>query len=201
MPSSDGDGGAPARAPFAWLRSQGLGVICGLATVVLLAIGSFVVSFTRDGASADVRMDDLRAFFAEPSPLHIWLYLLIPILGLYAANTLFATWHNVVTRWRAGQRSPFRYGAAVIHVAFLVTMLAHLVGGLWSEERAPVLVGADWTAIDDGRRLRLERAWTTGLHRGRWWRRCSRHPSRRRHRRSRRGRRTRGLGGKRRRRR
>jgi len=164
MPSSEAD--EARRERFGWLRSQGLGVICGLSTVFLLAVGSFVVAFTRKGASAHVRMDDLRAFFEHPSPWHAWLYLLIPIMGLYAINTLYATLHNVVDKWRAGHRSPFRFGAAVIHVAFVIALFAHLVGGVWSEERGVVMVDASWTELDDGRRLRLDRVVTDAYPNG-----------------------------------
>jgi len=137
------------------LRSQGLGVACGVATVLLLAIGSFVLSWTGDGASAGVRMDEIRAFLAEPSPWHFWFYALVPVLALYAVNTLLATLHNVQTKWRAGVRSPFRYGPAVLHVSFAVALLAHMIGGLWSAERGTVLADGAWSPVGDGREIRL----------------------------------------------
>ena len=45
---------------YVMLRSQGLGLICGQLTVLLLAIGSFVIANTRTGASREVRGDDIR---------------------------------------------------------------------------------------------------------------------------------------------
>lgn len=140
---------------LAWLRSQGLGVACGLSTVGLLAAGSFVLAFTREGASAGIAMDDARAFFERPSPAHAWFYLLVPVLALYALNTLLATWHSVSRKWRAGLRAPSAYGAAVLHLAFLVALLAHGVGGFLGEERGEAVVSRGWVALPGGPEVRL----------------------------------------------
>jgi hypothetical protein len=139
------------------LRSQGLGVACGLGTVVLLAAGTFVLDATRDGASAGIAMDDLRPFVARPSPVHAWMYLLALVLALYAVNTLLATWDSVARKVRSGVRSPAAYAPAVIHVGFVVALAAHLVGGLWGADRGTVLLaaGAGWQPLADGREARL----------------------------------------------
>jgi hypothetical protein len=132
---------------LAWLRSQGLGLACGLATVALLAIGSVVLAATRDGASAAIGMDDLRGFFDPPRLAHAWLYLLFPIAGLYAVNTVLATWDTVVRRWRLGVRAPSAYAASIVHVGFLLGLLAHAAAGFWGEDRGEVLVSSGWEAI------------------------------------------------------
>ena len=157
MPSSGPD--ATARAPR-WteiLRSQGLGVACGLATVALLGVGSFVLAATRDGASAGIGMDDLRAFFAHPSLVHLWLYLLVPVLGLYALNTLLATWDAVARKLRRGIRSPAAYAPALVHVGFLLALLAHGVGGLLGGDRGEAVLAVDggWQPLPGGREARL----------------------------------------------
>jgi len=139
---------------WAWLRSQGLGICCGLATTLLLAVGSFVIAATRGGASAGVRLDDIRVFFRSPSPAHLWLYLLLPVLGLYGLNTALATWHSVTAKWRSGFRDPQTYAAAFLHVAFLVALFAHLVGGVAGEDRGLLLDGS-WRALPDGREARV----------------------------------------------
>jgi len=143
---------APSR--WSWLRSQGLGVCCGLATTVLLAVGSIVVSATRDGASADVQLDDVRVFFERPSVVHLWFYLLLPVLALYGINTALATWHSVTTKWRNGVRQLQAYAPALIHVAFLVALLAHLVGGLGGRQDG-LLIDTGWGPLPDGRQARL----------------------------------------------
>ena len=145
------------------LRSQGLGVACGFATVALLGIGSFVIAFTRDGASAGVAMDDLTAFFREPSWVHAWFYLLIPVLAVYALNTALATWHHLVQLWTSGVRSLRQYAPAFFHVAFLVALLAHGIGGLWGAERGVVTLGPDWGALPSGGEARTV-AMTEELH-------------------------------------
>lgn len=132
---------------LAWLRSQGLGLACGFATVALLAIGSFVLAATRDGASASIGMDDLRGFFDPPRLAHLWLYLLFPVAGLYAVNTVLATWDTVTRRWRAGARAPAAYAASIVHVGFLLALVAHGVGGFWSEDRGEALVASGWQEV------------------------------------------------------
>jgi hypothetical protein len=143
MPSAS----AGAADRFAWLRSQGLGLACGGAVVVLLAVGSVVLTATRDGASAAVGMDDLRGFFAPPSWVHLWLYLLFPVAALYALNTVLATWDTVTTRWHAGVRAPSAYAASLVHVGFLLALVAHGVGGFWNEDRGQVLLTSGWQRV------------------------------------------------------
>lgn len=140
---------------LAWLRSQGLGLLCGQATVVLLGVGSVIIARTRDTDSAALRLDEIRPFFDAPSLTHWWFYLLVPVLGLYALNTVLATWDSVTHKWRLGMRSPFKYGAAVFHLAFLVSLLAHGVNGLWASEDGVVLLTDGWTPLGDGRDARL----------------------------------------------
>jgi hypothetical protein len=139
----------------AWLFSQGLGVLCGQATAILLGVGSIALAATRDGASAGIAMDDIRGFFTAPSAVHLWFYLLIPVLTLYALNTTLATWRNVTRRWRTGIRAPRFYAPAVIHAAFLVALLAHAIGGLAGRELGTVSLGPSWGDLGDGRQARV----------------------------------------------
>lgn len=144
----------PSEGRWTWLRSQGLGVCCGLATVVLLAIGSFVLAATRGGASAGIGLDDVLPFFERPAWAHLWFYALLPVLTLYGINTFLATWHSVTTKWRNGVRDPRRYAAAFFHVGFLVALLAHLIGGVGGSIGA-MPVDADWRGIPGGLEIRL----------------------------------------------
>ncbi|HET9551361.1 MAG TPA: hypothetical protein VFP50_00195, partial [Anaeromyxobacteraceae bacterium] len=159
MPSADPAAPPPAPAApprdLSWLRSQGLGLVCGFGTVILLAVGSVVLAATRDGASAGVALDDLTAFFTRPSWAHLWLYLLFPLAGLFALNTTLATWENAARRWRAGQRSPAAYAAAVVHVGFLLALVAHGVGGFRSEERGAAVVTSAWQPLPGFGEVRL----------------------------------------------
>ncbi len=123
-----------------WIASQGLGILCAQATVLLLAVGSVVLAATKDGVSRDIRMDDIRPFFEQPSGWHAWFYLLLAVLLLYAVNTAWCTTLSVLRRWRSGQRRPSAYAGALMHVGFLVGLLAHLLGGLGGAERGTVLL-------------------------------------------------------------
>lgn len=136
------------------VRSQGFGIAMGMATVGLLAVGSVVLAATGDGVSAGVALDDLTAFFRPVSPWHLWLYLLFPVLGLYGLSTLLSTWDSVLDAWRCGRRRLSAYAPALLHVAFLGTIVAHGVGGFLGAEQGVVRVGPWWTALPDGREAR-----------------------------------------------
>lgn len=155
MPSADSN--APGRLD--WLRSQGLGLLCGFGTVLLLAVGSVILAATRDGASRSVGFDDLRGFFAPPSWVHWWFYLLMAVAGLYGLNTLLATWDTVVRRWGAGVRTPAAYAGSIMHVGFLIAMAGHALGGFTSEDYDPVIVTETWSEVPgfgEARLLTLE---------------------------------------------
>ncbi len=144
-----------SRRALALLRSQGLGLACGFAVVLLLAAGSFVLAATRDGASAGIALDDLRPFFARPSWVHLWLYLLLAVFAVYGVNASLATWDSVARKVRAGVRSPAAYGPALFHVGFLIAGAAHLAGGLAGEERGEVVVSSEWARLPNGLDARL----------------------------------------------
>jgi hypothetical protein len=143
------------RRVLAVVRSPELGLLCGAAVVVLLGVGSFVIAATRDGASSGLRTDEVLPFFEQPSAWHAWFYLLLPACALYALNTILCTWDTTIDRWRKGQRSPWQHGPAVVHVGFLLALLAHLVGALGSGEGEPLGVTAEWTDLGDGRQARV----------------------------------------------
>lgn len=135
---------------LAWLRSQALGVVLGQAAALLLAVGSVVLVQTREGASRGVHGDDLHAFFDPVSPWHLWLYLLIAVLALYALNTAVCLWDAVRARLSRRVRGWATWGPVLVHASFLVALVAHLVGGLYGEDRPPVEVGAGWGAFAQG---------------------------------------------------
>jgi hypothetical protein len=152
MPS---EGAASPTPRWAWLRSQGLGLACGQATVLLLGVGTVVIARTRDGASARVQLDDLTVFFREPSGVHLWLYALFPVTALYALNTALCTWDAARARLRRGAAPASSWAPTVIHLAFLVALLAHGVGGFWNHDEATVTVAGSPVALDGERTLRL----------------------------------------------
>lgn len=150
MPSGDG-----GRTGLAWLRSQGLGLVCGLGTVLLLAVGSVILTATRDGASSAVGYDDLRGFFAPPSWVHTWFYLLLGLAVLYAINNLLATWDTVVRLWRTRGTRLGAYAGSVVHLGFLIAMAGHAVGGFTAQDFEPVVVTEAWTELPGFGEVRL----------------------------------------------
>ncbi len=144
-----------AQPRWAWLRSQGLGVLCGQLTVALLGVGSVVIPATRDGASAEVHFDDVTAFFSRPSWVHAWFYALLGVLALYALNTALCTWDSLRAKLARRVREAGAYAPAIIHLSFLLTLVAHLVGGLWTREHEPVTITASWVDVGGGRQARL----------------------------------------------
>lgn len=148
------------------LRSQGLGIFCGQVTVVLLGIGSVVLVTTADGASRGIAMDDIRGFFVEPSWAHAWFYALVPVMTVYGINTLLGTWDDFVPKWRAGVRAPRAYAATLVHLGFLVALVAHLVGGLFSADGRPFAIGPRFTDLGEGRAARVAELRLTHLPTG-----------------------------------
>lgn len=163
MPSE----GAPAEARVHWLRSQGLGFLCGQLTVGLLAVGSVVLVATREGASAGVHLDDLTAFFTQPSWAHAWLYALVAVMCLYALNTALCTVDSVRARLAARTQDPAAWGPIAFHVAFLLTLVAHAVGGVWTVDHQPVVVASAWQNVGQGRDARLLHLESASLANGR----------------------------------
>ncbi|MDF1561850.1 MAG: hypothetical protein P1V51_02330 [Deltaproteobacteria bacterium] len=132
------------------LRSQGLGVICGQLSVLLLGVGSVLIAARRQTTYADLALDDLRFFFERPSPWHLWFYLLLGVMVVYALNTVLCTWQNVASRIRMRVKSPALYAPAVMHLAFLAALLAHLIGGVWGRTLPTRVVGPEWSELPWG---------------------------------------------------
>ncbi len=145
----------PSERFLRFARSQGLGFVCGQATVLLLAVGSVVLAVTREGASSGIVLDEVGVFFERPSLWHAWFYLLLGVMTVYGANTFLATWHSVSRKWRTGVRRMSAYAPSVVHLAFLMALLAHLVGGLRSEELDPVVFDETWSELEPGVDVRV----------------------------------------------
>lgn len=121
------------------LKSKKLGIIVGFATTGLLMIGSLQMNFypaSYDGLSGE----DIRFFFDRPSLAHWWFYLLFFCFGIYGVNAFFCTLDSVLVRLRAGATNLTLYGGSICHLAFMVTLLAHLVGGLYTTQERSLTI-------------------------------------------------------------
>lgn len=122
------------------LKSKKLGIVAGFTAAGLLIFGSLLINFLPEHYQG-LSGEDITFFFKNPSLLNIWFYLLFAGLVVYGLNSFFCTLEAVTTRLRAGVKDPSLYGGSVIHVAFMLTLVAHLVGGLYTTQERPVTIG------------------------------------------------------------
>jgi hypothetical protein len=111
------------------LTSQGMGVVCALTAASLLGIGSFTMDL-RPELYGELRLDDLRFFFAPWRLAHLWLYLLCCVLGLWGLSALLCTLQTVTSLVRGRVTLGPSWGPPLLHLAFLLALVAHLWGGL-----------------------------------------------------------------------
>ncbi|MEK7241950.1 MAG: hypothetical protein AAB048_04185 [Planctomycetota bacterium] len=128
------------------LKSTKLGIVVGFATAGLLMIGSLQMNF-YPAPYAGLAGEDIRFFFDKPSLAHWWFYLLFLCLGIYGINAFLCTLDSVLVRLRARATNLTLYGGSICHLAFLVTLLAHLVGGLYSSQEKSLTIGESPTSL------------------------------------------------------
>ena len=121
------------------LKSQKLGIIVGFTVTGLLIIGSFTMSyFPRHYAG--LSGDDITFFFTEWKPIHAWFYLLFTGCVFYGVNTFLCTLDSIIRKAKGGVKKISLYGASLVHVGFIITLVVHLVGVLCSSSSPPVCV-------------------------------------------------------------
>ncbi len=121
------------------LKSRKLGVQLGFATTGLLIFGSLWMNF-MPGYYRELQGEDINFFFQHVSPVNGWFYLLFAGFVLYGINAFFCTIDSVTVKLRAGVKNVTLYGGTVVHLAFMITLLAHLVGGLYSTSGRPITI-------------------------------------------------------------
>ncbi|NUO08365.1 MAG: hypothetical protein HUU08_06725 [Candidatus Brocadia sp.] len=127
-------------------KSQKLGIIIGFAVTGLLIIGSFIMNF-NPRKYAGLSGEDISFFFIHKDPLHIWFYLLFLACILYGINTSLCTLDSIIKKAKGGVKKIPLYGASVVHFGFVITLIAHLIGGLYSSTEPPVSVAGEWTDL------------------------------------------------------
>ncbi|MDR4507666.1 MAG: hypothetical protein MRJ65_05425 [Candidatus Brocadiaceae bacterium] len=125
-------------------KSQKFGIITGFTITGLLIIGSLIMNY-RPGQYTGLSGDDLTFFFNQKKPIHIWFYLLFLAFIFYGVNTFLCTLDSVLRKIKGNVKKVSLYGASVVHIGFITTLLAHLIGGLYSSSKPPVTIGAEWT--------------------------------------------------------
>lgn len=127
-------------------KSQKLGILTGFTVTGLLIIGSLIMNYCPR-QYAGLSGDDISFFFNDKQPLHLWFYLLFLACILYGVNTFLCTLDSIIKKTRSGVKKVTLYGASVVHIGFIITLVAHLIGGLYSTTEPPVSVADEWTDL------------------------------------------------------
>lgn len=127
-------------------KSQKLGIIIGFTVPGLLIIGSLIMSYQPYHYSG-LSGEDISFFFANKKPIHMWFYLLFLACIIYGINTFLCTLDSIIKKAKRGIKKIPLYGAAIVHIGFVITLVAHLIGGLYSSTEPPVLVSDEWVDV------------------------------------------------------
>lgn len=128
---------------YDFLRSQKTGIIVGFAVTGLLIIGSLIMNYCPE-SYVGLSGEDITFFFNEPKPIHIWFYLMFVAFAMYGICIFICTLDSIIRKVKARSKKIALYGASIVHIGFLVTLVAHLVGGIWSESGRPITIADTW---------------------------------------------------------
>lgn len=131
---------------YAIFKSQKLGIITGFTVTGLLIIGSFIMHF-QPRQYAGLSGEDISFFFHHKKPIHGWFYLLFLACIVYGINTFLCTLDSIIKKAKRGVKKLPLYGASLVHIGFIITLVAHLIGGLYSSTEPPVSVSDEWTDV------------------------------------------------------
>lgn len=131
---------------YAIFKSQKLGIIIGFTVTGLLIIGSLIMNY-QPRQYAGLSGEDISFFFTNKKPLHLWFYILFLACILYGINTFLCTLDSIIKKTKRGIKKIPLYGASIVHIGFVITLVAHLIGGLYSTTEPPVSVADEWTDI------------------------------------------------------
>ncbi len=128
---------------YGFLKSQKTGIIVVFTVTGLLIIGSLIMNYfpeSYEGLSGE----DITFFFKEPKLIHTWFYLMFVAFAMYGICIFICTLDSILRKVKARSKKIALYGASIVHIGFLVTLVAHLVGGIWSESGRPITIADTW---------------------------------------------------------
>jgi len=128
---------------YGFLKSQKTGIIIGFTVTGLLIIGSLIMNFfpeSYEGLSGE----DITFFYNNPAPIHTWFYIMFVAFAMYGICIFFCTLDSILRKVKARTSKIPLYGASIVHVGFLITLVAHLIGGIWSETGMPIRIADEW---------------------------------------------------------
>ena len=128
---------------YGFLKSQKTGIIVGFTVTGLLIIGSLIMNFfpeSYEGLSGE----DITFFYNNPRPIHTWFYIMFVAFAMYGISIFFCTLDSILRKVKARTSKIPLYGASIVHIGFLITLVAHLIGGIWSESGRPITIADTW---------------------------------------------------------
>jgi len=128
---------------YGFLKSQKTGIIVGFAVTGLLIIGSLIMNYCPESYEG-LSGEDITFFFTEPKLIHTWFYLMFVAFAMYGICIFICTLDSILRKVKARSKKIALYGASIVHIGFLVTLVAHLVGGIWSESGRPITIADKW---------------------------------------------------------
>jgi hypothetical protein len=146
------------------LVSQKTGVVCAFSAAGLLATGS-VLADRLPGVYQDLSGGDLRFFFEPVRAVHLWLYAAMVVFAVWGLSTLLCTLEALRSRWQARCWRPGAWGTILVHLSFILALVAHLLGGLTADGREHLVAG-DGTDIAGARYRALgvdQQSWPNGM--------------------------------------
>ncbi|MBI2469807.1 MAG: hypothetical protein HYV59_00990 [Planctomycetes bacterium] len=127
-------------------KSQKLGILVGFTVTGLLIIGSLIMNYQPQQYTG-LSGEDISFFFTHKKPIHTWFYLLFIACVIYGVNAFLCTLDSIIRKAKVGVKKIPLYGASVVHIGFVITLVAHLIGGLYSFTEPPVSVADEWTDL------------------------------------------------------
>ncbi|MCP4267523.1 MAG: cytochrome c biogenesis protein ResB [Candidatus Brocadiaceae bacterium] len=128
---------------YGFLKSQKTGIIVGFTVTGLLIIGSLIMNYfpeSYEGLSGE----DITFFFNNPKPIHAWFYIMFVAFAMYGICIFICTLDSILRKVKARSKKIPLYGASIVHIGFLITLVAHLIGGIWSESGRPLTIADTW---------------------------------------------------------
>jgi hypothetical protein len=129
------------RAAYQVLTEQRTGMLCAFASAALLAVGTWVMDRSPE-LYRGLRMEDLRFFARAWRWQSLWLYAAAVTLAIWGTSAVLCTVRSVASLVRKRARHPSLYGAPLLHLTFVLALLAHLWGGLGTSDRQYVVSSA-----------------------------------------------------------
>jgi hypothetical protein len=133
---------------YGFLKSQRTGIITGFTVTGFLIIGSLIMNYfpeSYEGLSGE----DITFFFENVEPINIWFYLMFVGFIMYGISIFFCTLDSIIRKVRSRTSKIPLYGASIVHIGFIITLVAHLIGGIGSRSSMPITVEDEWVESGD----------------------------------------------------